>query len=176
MSKPYVKVTYDNSDKFNKAMKSFAGDALLVGVPAADTSRKSVEGKDQITNAQLLAIHEYGAPAANIPARPVLSIGLRNAQDRIAEELKKAAQFFFSDPKSTIHLERAGSIAANSVKKAINDQDSIAPPSEATLKGREARGFKGTKSLIVTGQMRNSITYVLTGLWDNLNALKRKAR
>ena len=33
--------------------------------------------------------------------------------------------------------------------------------SDATLETRESEGFKGTKALIVTGQMRNAITYVV---------------
>ncbi|MFI5416190.1 MAG: hypothetical protein ACHQXJ_02430, partial [Nitrososphaerales archaeon] len=66
------------------------------------------------------------------------------------------------------YYERAGIIAANACKKVINDQEGLKPPAPATLKARKyitASGFKGTKSLLVTGQVRNAITYVVKSIW-----------
>lgn len=165
--------TEDFTDQVNRAIKSFAGEAVLVGIPAADTTREKDEGEGPINNATLLALNEFGSPINNIPSRPVMTIGLRNAQEQIIEQLKKAAQTFFIEPKNTVYLERAGIIATNAIKKAINDQDSIDGPAASTLAARRARGFKGNKSLIVTGQMRNAITHVLTGLWSNVAALSK---
>lgn len=164
MSKPTLEVTSDFTDKFNEIIKSFKGDNVLVGIPAADTERED-DDESQITNAALLAINEFGSPANNIPARPVMAIGIRNAQDEIAEQYKKAMQNALSKGVSALSVfyNRAGIIASNSIKKAINSQEDLAPPSESTLAARAARGFKGTKALIVTGQMRNAITYVVKG-------------
>lgn len=163
MSKPSLKVTADFTEDFNKIIKSFKGDNVLVGIPANDTERS--DDDTTITNAALLAINEFGSPINNIPARPVMAIGIRNAKDQIAEEYKKAMQNALQKGMSALSVfyNRAGIIASNSVKKAINSQEGIDEPSEATLAARERAGFKGTKALIVTGQMRNAITYVVKG-------------
>lgn len=167
MSQPKLTVTADFTDNFNEIVKKFKRDAVVVGIPSVDSGRKD-EGSDNpepINNAALLAINEFGSPLNNIPPRPVMAIGIRNAQDQIAEELKKATQQAFKRGLSalSVYYNRAGLIASNSIKKAINAQDDIEPPSEATLAARQAAGFKGTKALIVTGQMRNAITYVVKG-------------
>ncbi len=166
MSKPTLRVTSDFTNDFNDVVKKFQRDVVLVGIPAEDSERKPEDGddsSDQITNAAILAINEFGSPIHNIPPRPVMAIGIRNAQEEIAEQMKKATQQAFTKGLAalTIFYNRAGLIASNSIKKAINAQDDIDEPSEATLRAREAQGFKGTKALIVTGQMRNAITYVV---------------
>ena len=164
--KPSLKVTADFTEDFNKAVAKFKNDAVLVGVPAEDASRDlNPNNKEEapINNATILAINEFGSPINNIPPRPVMAIGIRDAQDSIAEQFANAAKNVLSKGLSALtqYYERAGIIASNSVKKAINNQTEIDPPAEATLKAREAQGFKGTKALIVTGQLRNSITYVV---------------
>lgn len=157
-------ITSDFTKEFNKIIKGFKQDAVLVGIP----EEKSPRLDSPIGNAALLAINNFGSPALNIPARPVMSIGIKNAQDDIANEFKKAAQMALSKGLAALdqYYNRAGIIASNSVKKAINAQEGFAPPAESTIKARQARKpepFRGTKALIVTGQMRNAITYVIAG-------------
>lgn len=167
MSKPFLKVTSDFTENFLALVKRFEHDAVLVGIPEGTTDRKDKDSRESqpITNAAILAINEFGSPANNIPPRPVMAIGIRNAADPIAEEFKKAAIGALKDGFQAVdqYYNRAGIIAANSVKKAINDQEGFDGPAESTLAARKSRGFKGTKSLIVTGQMRNAITHVLRG-------------
>lgn len=163
MKKSTLSVTTDFTKKLQDILKSLKKDAVLVGIPEdKDAPRKDGQA---ITNATLLAINNFGSPARNIPARPVLQVGLRNAQDEIADQFKRAAQVVLTKgPEALeVYYARAGTLAANSVKKAINDQDfDGAPgPAESTLANRRAQGFQGTKSLVVTGQLRNSITYVI---------------
>lgn len=165
MKGPTLKVTSDFTKQFNDIISKFKRDSVLVGIPAEKGDRRD---GDPITNAALLAINNFGSPANNIPARPVMEVGIRNAQDALAEQFKKAAKEALKKGISAldVYYERAGMIASNSIKKAINDQDfDGAPgPSEATLRARQyigKTGFKGTKSLVVTGQMRNAITYVV---------------
>lgn len=163
MSEPYLKVTEDFTDQFNDIVKKFKRDAVLVGVPAADTKREDPDAP--INNATLLAINEFGSPVNNIPPRPAMAIGIRDAQEPIAAQFKLAAQQALSKGVAALSVayNRVGLIASNSVKKAINSQEGFPGPAESTLAAREAAGFKGTKALIVTGQMRNSITYVVAG-------------
>lgn len=165
MSQPSITVTVDRTKEVNDIVKRFRRDGVLVGIPQSETERSVDEGGAGITNAALLAISEFGSPLNNIPARNPMSTGLKMAADAIAEEFKKAAQKAFSKGISAIsqYYARAGMIAVSSIKNVINQQIDMQGPAESTLKSRQSRGFAGTKSLLVTGQMRNAITYVVTG-------------
>lgn len=171
MSKPYMKVESDFTKQFNEVIKKFRSDKVLVGIPEDTDDRKTEVADGPLGNAALLAINEFGSPMNNIPPRPVMAIGIRNAQEEIAEQFKICAQSVLTavikggSALSAIdnHYQRAGIIASTSVKKAINSQEGIDGPAESTLSSRRSRGFKGVKALIVTGQMRNAITYVLRG-------------
>lgn len=158
---PTLTVTSDFTKTFNDTIKRFKRDQVLIGIPESQAERK--DENSSINNATLLAMNNFGSPANNIPARPVMEIGIRNAQDQIAEEFKKAAVTVLSQGTQSgdRYFDRAGMIASNSVKKAINSQEGIAPPAESTLESRKSKGFNGTKSLIVTAQMRNAITHVV---------------
>lgn len=160
MSKPYITVEKDSVDEINKIIKSFKRDAVLVGIPQSESDRHE---NDEINNAALLFINNFGSPGQNIPPRPVMQIGIFNAQDALGDEFEKAAVSAIDKGVNAlrIYYERIGIIASNSIKRAINTGEGFEGPSEATLKARAARGFSGKKSLIVTGQMRNAITYVV---------------
>lgn len=170
MSEPSLKVTADFTKEFNQIVSKFKRDRVLVGVPEDEASRgptANQEGEENgsITNAALLAINHFGVDELHIPPRPVLEIGIRLAQEAIAEELKKATIEALSQGFRAIdkYYDRAGIIASNSVKHVITDQINIEGPAKSTLATRAAAGFKGTDALVVTGQLRNSITYVVQG-------------
>jgi len=117
-----------------------------------------------------LALNHFGSEELHIPPRPVLTIGIRKAQNGIAEAFKNAARNALSNGVDALntYYNRAGTIAANSCKQVINGQIEIKPPAESTLRARKyltKSGFKGTKSLLVTGQLRNAITYVVQSVW-----------
>lgn len=162
MSKPYLKITSDFTKEFNDVVKKFRNDDILVGIPEQEAPREEGE---PINNAALLAINEFGSPDQNIPARPVMAIGIRNAQAQIAQLFKDGAKAALSKGIAaiSIYYNRIGIVASNSVKKAINAQEGFPGPAESTLAARKSKGFKGTKALVVTGQMRNAITYVIRG-------------
>lgn len=170
MSEPTLKVTTDFTKDFNKIIAKFKRDQVLVGVPAEESPRNAGESKENeeqgpITNAALLAINHFGIDSLHIPPRPVLEIGIKLAQDDIAEALKNATIAALSQGASAVskYYERAGIIASNSVKHVITDQIDIQEPAESTIAAREAAGFKGKDALVRTGQLRNSITYVVQG-------------
>lgn len=164
MKNPSLKVTNDFLDQFNQIIKGFKNDAVLVGIPEAKSPRRELKG-EPINNAAILAVNEFGSPMNNIPARPVMSIGIKKAQNEIANIFGMCAKKCLEDGLSALNFyyNRAGIIASMSIKKVINAQEGIKPPAKSTLEARQAIGFKGTKALIVTGQMRNSITYVIKG-------------
>lgn len=168
-NQPTLTVTKDFTKDFMEIVARYKSDNVVVGIPADEDDRK--EG-DEIGNAGILAINEFGSPANNIPARPVMRNGIKNAQEAIADEFKQAVGETLEKGLRALpeHFERIGIIASNSIKKAIRDQDfegggpDNEGPAESTLKARQyigSKGFKGTKSLIVTAQMLNAITYVV---------------
>lgn len=159
MSKPTLVVVEDNTKAIRKIIDSFKRDAVLVGIPEGDASRTD----GGISNAALLFINNFGSPLNNIPPRPVMEIGIRRAQERVAEEYRKAMGNIWRRGLSALDLahERVGFIASQEIKNVINQQIEIEPPAESTIRSRKAQGFSGTKSLIVTAQLRNAITYVV---------------
>lgn len=169
--KATLKVTSDFTEDFNAIIKRFQKDRVLVGIPEEDDSRKPYDSEsgaqeNNFGNAAILAINHFGSEEAHIPPRPVLSTGIRNAQAPIAAEFKKATIGALSEGLGALDraYERAGIIAANSCKKVINDQEGLLAPADSTLRARKyltKSGFKGEKALLVTGQVRNAITYVV---------------
>lgn len=160
MSKPTLTIISDFTKSFNDAIKAFQDKETLVGIPEQKGQRKD---GDPINNAALLFINEFGSPANNIPGRHPMRTGIRNAQDAIANQFKVCAKQVLNKGALAldIYYERAGIIAANSVKKAINDQEDMQEPANSTIAARKRDGFAGTKALIVTVQMRNAITHVV---------------
>jgi hypothetical protein len=168
MSKPFMTITKDFHKNFKDAIEALKHKETLVGIPADDSAREpDANGKMPINNAALLAINEFGSPANNIPSRPVVRIGLWDSRDEVTAQFKKAAQEVFSKGQAVLdkYFERAGIIASNRIKMTINNQVDIEPPAASTLKARKylnnGNGFRGIKALVVTGQMRNAITYVV---------------
>lgn len=164
MSKPFMKVTSDFTDDFNNIVSKFKKDVVLVGIPEDDSTRDAVDGKSpQINNATILALNNFGSPLQNIPAWPVMEMGIEQAQEDIAEQFKSAVKNSFNKGLSAldIYYNRLGIIASNSIKKVINSQEDAPDLAESTLASRKREGFRGTKRLIVTAQTRNAITYVI---------------
>lgn len=163
--KATIKVTKDFTENFNTIIKRFKNDQVLVGIPEDDTARRGDKEKDAPTNAALFAVANFGSPANNIPAWPIMSIGIKNAQEDIAEQFKKTAVESLSKGFKALdtYYERAGIIASSEIKKVINEQIDVPEnkPEKSTLNARKS---KGTKYWLVTGQMRNAITYVVKGI------------
>ena len=177
MKSGVVKVE-DNVLKFRKRLNALTEKAVYVGVPASKAPRQD----DIMNNATLAYIHDKGSPAANIPARPFMQPGIEAVRDRINNLLKKgAAGALHGDTEAVDRaFNQAGLIAQASIRGKINE--GIPPPlATSTLMGRIsagtsvqgakdelARRLKGdapsteyAKPLIATGQLRNSISYVI---------------
>jgi hypothetical protein len=153
---------------------------VLVGVPADKAGRRESNSPN---NAMLAYVHDNGSPAQNIPARPFMTPGIERVKEDIKRELKEGARACLDGSISSgaVHLNRVGIIAQSSIRNRINE--GIAPPlSDATLQARiknrtSIQGAKKelkrreqglmpsataeAKPLIATGQLRNSINYVI---------------
>lgn len=153
-----LKITKDNTSQVLSAIQKMAGKHVVVGIPSENAERKDSE----FTNAQIGYVNEFGSPANNIPARPFLIPGVQQASEKCANVLGKFAKQGFDDATAIDRgLNAAGIVAVSTVKNRITSSEGFAPLSERTLAEREQAGFKGTKPLIRTGQLLNSITYVV---------------
>ena len=162
--KPTLTVTSDFTASFNETIRRFKNDDILVGIPEEKTDRKE---SSPINNATLLAICNFGSEKMGIPPWPVMAIGIRNARDEITAQFKRGAQEALTKGFAAISpaYNRVGIIASTSIKKVLNAQENVPEdkPAPSTLAARKSQGFKGKKYWIVTGQMRNAITYVVKG-------------
>lgn len=145
-----------------KAVNHLTQRSVLVGVPEAETDRDDSGDVAYITNATLAYIHENGAPEANIPARPFVVPGIHDGQARIVSYMKQAADAeLLGRPQLAERALHAAGIAAVSAVRNRIQTGPFVPLALATLRARRARGRTGTKPLLDTGQLRNSITYVI---------------
>lgn len=168
-------------DRLKEVLQSINGlvdKQVLIGVPDSTAGRKDKGAP--LSNAEIGYIQETGAPEINLPARPFLVPGVAAAQSKTLPQLQKGVEAALDGDIDAVQrrLSSAGLIAQSSVRKRINS--GITPAlSEATLRERARRGRKGAKEelarraagekpgtelakpLIDTGQLRNSITYVI---------------
>jgi hypothetical protein len=183
-----VKVTVDRVEEVLRAVNSLTKRQVVVGIPAEFAARDAQDG-DKINNAALLYIHETGAPAANIPARPTLGPGIAAYRPRAIERLKKAGEAAMAsaglrgstvprdasqvppivvgggddrDPDKAVmdQLNAIGLEAVVSVKKQFTD-GALAPLKPATIAARKRAGFEGEKPLIRTADLMRHINYAI---------------
>lgn len=176
----HVKIKKDDTDHLIKALNQNYDKVVLVGIPKDKTTRED----EPITNAAIGYIQEYGSPANNIPPRPFLGPGIKKSREKIIPFFEKAAMAVLSGDEKAIqaNFEKAGLIASACVKNYLATAD-FKPLSLATIRNRAyrngGRGVAGAKEelarlraggkpnnnlvrpLIDTGQLANSITYVV---------------
>ena len=157
-----IKVTKDNVASVLKAINQLAQKDVLVGIPDSAPDRNDQSPEQPLSNAVIGYIQENGSPVNGIPARPFLVPGVKDAQEQIAARLGKgAAAALRGDVTQTeAALQASGLIGQNAARAKINTGPFEALAS-STLAARRRRGRTGTKPLIDTGQLRNSITYVI---------------
>jgi hypothetical protein len=150
----------DNLDALVKAVETLTKKEVLIGIPQGTAARPNAGP----SNALLGYWHEFGAPGANIPARPFLFPAIRKSQERIVKILFNTAQKIGKGAALSQDVDKAmhsvGLIASAEAKKIITA--GIPPPLKpATLAARRRKKFTGTTPLIVTGSLLRSITYVV---------------
>lgn len=139
-------------------IQAMMGASVLIGIPESENARNDGE----ITNAALGYIHENGSPKRNIPARPFLVPAVRQVAPRAVKILKEAAEKAMDDRLAIDKgLNAAGLLAQAAVKNWIRNGVGFAPLSQSTIDARKRNGAQGEKPLIRTGQLMNSITYVV---------------
>lgn len=151
-------VRSDSAQSILDALKTLANKDVLVGIPESKDERDDGD----IGNAAIGYINENGSPAQNIPPRPHLQPGVRAVEQDFMPHLKSAARKALEgDTEGAVtSLDRAGTVAANGVKRYITITGFIAL-SDVTLSQRRKLGRTGNKPLIDTGEYRRSITHIV---------------
>lgn len=146
---------------------------VLVGIPEAEADRKNDEESHGVTNAQIGYAMEFGVPELNVPARPSLIPGVRNAKVAVVKYFRQAGTAALAGDKAKIDraMNAAGMAASTSVKNKIRTGP-FAPLAQSTIDRRRRRS-KGSsyrrkaataaqvRPLIDTGQFLAAHTYVV---------------
>jgi hypothetical protein len=155
-----LEIVTDNMPKLAKGLKQLAGTSVEVGVPAAKGTRKGAGGTEEINNAALAYIHDNGSPAMNIPARPFMQPGINDGKAEITRRMAQAGDAALDGRDPLPALNAVGLVAQNHIRARIND-NTPPPLQPATIAARKRRGITTTRTLVVTGKLRNSISYVV---------------
>jgi hypothetical protein len=131
-----------------------AGASIREARKSALTKKRTVHSS--LSLAALGAIHEFGT--SRIPPRPFLATGVAVGRDRIREVSKAALLGIVRGKRSIAEgLAFVGMAAVASIQKVIADGGYFIALSQQTI---DQKG--SSKPLIDTGQLRQSITYVVT--------------
>lgn len=163
-----VTVTRDRVDAVLEGVRSLTKTDVMVGIPESATKRDGSENGEQgspITNAAIGFINETGSPKRNIPARPHLAPGVKEASQKIVAQFKGAARAAIEGDQEgvTKRLNAVGLIAVSSVKAMITAvlSPALSPVTLYKRKHRSVAPRTGETPLIDTGDYLKHITYVL---------------
>lgn len=126
-----VTVTIDRIPELSEMVEAFDGVQVLVGFTGQHPDAS-------MANAQLAYIHEYGSPARNIPARPAIGPGLRDARDAIGGLAYQAARAAALAPRNrkqvlAAGMARVGDACVVAVKTKIRENQ-FTPLAESTVR------------------------------------------
>lgn len=161
-----VKEVYSEYDALVKALDFMKKNEVLVGIPQSDTIRK-VKDKDSesITNAELLFIHTNGSPINHIPARPVIEPAIEDSREALDKMLVKSLNLAIEGKRSQaiVQLKRTGMKAQNICRAWFTNPKNGWPENSPLVKlAKMRKGSTDPKPLIDTGELRKSITYVVS--------------
>jgi hypothetical protein len=171
-----VRQTSDVSAAIQQAFKKLNAGQVLVGIPEDKAARKAAEEDNQMSNAAIYYVQEYGSPKIHVPARASLIPGIQATLKEIIELLKDAGREALRGNASavTVNFNKIGLLAVNSVRAKFVDNDwpALAPATLAARrriggkmprkkKGKPAPAARRSNPLIVTGQLRKAITHVI---------------
>lgn len=154
-----VQVVTDNTKTLEKALNEFMKQDVYMGIPSTKADRNAGE---PINNAVIGYVMERGMPEMNVPARPWLVPGVQAASADITPIFRKAGKNVLNGRYEDAErgLQAAGLVAQGHIKAGITA--GIAPELAAsTLAERKRQGYKGETPLIRSGQLLNSVSYVV---------------
>jgi len=145
-------------DKLGHVLKAIRDQGAYVkaGVIGAKAEEEhgEVNGKP-ITNTQLAAIHEFGAPSANIPERSFIRATFEANKPKYMSQLRNVVRGVY-EGRGTIEagLKLIGLQIENDMKRRVTTGDGIPPPLKQETIDRKG----SSRPLVDTGQLVNSIS------------------
>ncbi len=119
----------------------------------------AAEGHGDVTNLLVALVHEYGAPAANIPSRSWLRAWVDENADEVRRRVRELGKRILrGELDADQALEQLGLWIVGSIQARIANK--IPPPlAPSTVAARQAKGHGDDMTpLIDSGQFRQAIT------------------
>lgn len=175
-----VTTVIDKVDGLVERLEALTGNRILIGIPSENAGREDTP----MDNASIGYVNEFGSPAQNIPPRPFLQPGVRDAIPVIEPRLRASCVAALTGNRDQVvkHMMAIGILAQNAVRAKITNGPFL-PLADSTVAERARRGRKGAikelarrangeapstdlaKPLLDTGTLRRAISYVLRGRW-----------
>ena len=176
-----VALKVDNLADMLKAVDTLTKKRLYVGVPDSAATRPPDPDDDKgepINNAQLAYIHNFGSPAANIPARPFMTLGMNDATPIIKQRMQRLGQIALLGKSEDVEkgLNALGLTVAATVQERLRKGPWVPLSPKTVIARMRARvsvrkkleagtaGFlflKYMTPLIDTSKLIKAITYVI---------------
>lgn len=147
-SKPQFRMSAIKNDRLLDPIKEFTNKTVFIGITDTKTGRSPGPGRSgpQPTNALLMAIHENGSPAKNIPARPVLVPAIDELRKLIGPILYQTARAEMRGQRGSVEkgLRRIGEMGVAIAKRIMKDGD-FEPLAAITIKNRARRRARASE-------------------------------
>ena len=166
-----VKITKDKTTYVLSAIKNLENAAVMSAFrrqvritpllnPGKDARDAGPKGTTGPSNALIAYWMENGTE--HISPRPFLKPGIKAAQKKISMWLERAGQASLDGKPEMVmkSLMAAGLVAQSSVRAKIVEGPFV-PLAKSTLAARRRAGFMGTKPLIASGQLRQSVSFIV---------------
>ena len=158
-------------DGIKRRVASLGNKSVIVGWPGVGSPmHQERDSKGQTTTsstttvAQIAVIHEFGSPAHNLPARPILKTAASRYHpllERVTAKLYKS--FLYGEQTETQALAKLGVFWEGKLRGIFTDSPGWAPLRPATIARKTRAGNTGDAILIDTGHLRRSITSAVVG-------------
>jgi hypothetical protein len=150
----------DTLADIENALEALSGKKLIVGITGKDERTDT-----DLTNSDLMIIHEYGIFELKIPARPVLYPVLNQQINYIKQSLWEATQYALKGQYDYVdkQLAHLGQYLVDKIKERILAH---IPPTlkPKTLAARRRRGNFDTTPLYDTHQLIQAFGYKIEGI------------
>lgn len=160
MSTTKVTDTDRGAGELVKRLRALAKSTRRVKVGIlSDAPKKAREGsRGKLSLLEVAIVHEFGAPAANIPQRSFIRATIdERAADIARLQLVVAQRVAMGEITEEQGLSQIGAKVAGWIKARI--ADGIAPPLAESTVARK----KSSKPLVDTGQLRSAVAHVVEG-------------
>lgn len=165
-----IKTTRNNSGFVNMSKKVdfISKTQLYLGIPqeySGEDPEEDKEGRQGVTNAELLFIHTNGSKLRNIPERPVIEPVIQKNKKKLHSYTDSAIKTLLEtgdEQKALNFLRKEGMQGQRMVWNYFIDPSNGWPPNKpSTIRRKLKKRQTVPRTLIDTNELRKSITYVI---------------